>query len=74
MDDAILDFIERHPDSGLFEIADAMMERYPDRWKRTVHPVNSCRNRCQTRLNSLVNHGLLSVSNPDGKRRLYRRV
>lgn len=71
MDDMILYFFRKNPNTGLYNVSAWIYTQDPSRWQRTASPTIACRAKVQKRLNSLVARGYLNRTNPDGKKSLY---
>ena len=71
MDDMILEFFRKNPNTGLYDVSAWIYTQDPSRWQRNTCPTQACRTKVQKRIQSLFVRGYLNRTNPDGKKSLY---
>lgn len=71
MDEMILEFFRKNPNTGLYDVSAWIYTQDPSRWQRNADPVHTCRTRVNTRIKSLCSRGYLNYKKPDGRKSLY---
>ena len=70
MDDKILDFFKKNPNTGLYDVSAWIYTQDPSIWQRNATPHLACRKKVQKRIEVLYTFGYLNRYN-DGRRSVY---